>query len=34
MKGIDVSLWQGEIDWKAVKADGVSFAMIKASEGG
>lgn len=34
MKGIDVSLWQGEIDWNAVKADGVSFAMIKASEGG
>ena len=27
--GIDVSEFQGEIDWKAVKADGVDFAMIR-----
>lgn len=32
-KGIDVSLFQGNIDWKKVKADGVDFAMIKASQG-
>ena len=32
-KGIDVSLFQGDIDWKKVKADGVEFAMIKASQG-
>lgn len=30
VKGIDVSRWQGGIDWKAVKEDGVRFAFIKA----
>lgn len=30
IKGIDVSRWQGVIDWNAVKADGVKFAIIKA----
>lgn len=37
LKVIDVSHYQndrGSIDWKAVKADGVSGAFIKASEGG
>ena len=29
IKGIDVSKWQGEIDWKKVRADGVEFAMIR-----
>jgi lysozyme len=32
--GIDVSKYQGNIDWQAVKDAGVSFAFIKASEGG
>ncbi|MGN0166056.1 MAG: GH25 family lysozyme [Lachnospiraceae bacterium] len=27
--GIDVSKWNGEIDWKKVAADGVEFAMIR-----
>lgn len=27
--GIDVSKWQGKIDWKAVKADGIDFAIIR-----
>jgi lysozyme len=27
--GIDVSIWQGKIDWEAVKADGVEFAIIR-----
>lgn len=27
--GIDVSYHQGDIDWEAVKADGVEFAMIR-----
>lgn len=27
--GIDVSKYQGEIDWKKVKADGISFAFIR-----
>ncbi len=31
--GIDVSRWQGEIDWEAVKADGVHFAMLRAGYG-
>jgi GH25 family lysozyme M1 (1,4-beta-N-acetylmuramidase) len=31
--GIDVSHWQGAIDWPTVHATGVSFAYIKASEG-
>lgn len=32
-KGIDVSHWQGDIDWNKVAADGVSFAFLKATEG-
>ncbi len=28
-KGIDVSSWQGEINWGAVKDSGVEFAMIR-----
>lgn len=27
--GIDVSTWQGDIDWKKVKASGINFAMIR-----
>lgn len=27
--GIDVSQWQGEIDWQKVKASGVEFAMLR-----
>ena len=33
MKGIDVSYAQGKIDWESVKAAGVDFVMIKASQG-
>ena len=29
-KGIDVSHWQGHIDWAKVKAAGIQFAIIKA----
>ncbi|MGG3662510.1 GH25 family lysozyme [Bacillus gobiensis] len=32
-KGIDVSHWQGDIDWGKVAADGISFAFLKATEG-
>ena len=28
-KGIDVSGWQGNIDWEKVKASGIEFAMIR-----
>jgi lysozyme len=31
--GIDVSHWQGAIDWAAVRGSGVDFAFIKATEG-
>ena len=34
LPGIDVSHWQGTIDWSAVAADGVEFAFVKATEGG
>jgi lysozyme len=34
VRGIDVSHHQRAIDWKRVAADGVAFAMIKATEGG
>ena len=33
VRGIDVSKWQGEIDWTKVKADGVKFAMIRLGYG-
>jgi lysozyme len=32
--GIDVSKWQGKIDWASVSAAGTQFAFIKATEGG
>jgi lysozyme len=32
--GIDVSRFQGDIDWNAVASSGVKFAWIKATEGG
>ena len=32
--GIDVSKYQGDIDWHRVRASGVGFAFIKATEGG
>lgn len=28
--GIDVSVYQGDIDWKNVKNSGIEFAIIKA----
>ena len=31
--GIDVSKWQGSINWKKVASDGVDFAMIRSSYG-
>lgn len=33
MKGIDVSVHNGAIDWKKVKADGVEFAILRAGYG-
>ena len=31
--GVDVSQWQGTIDWEAAKAAGVQFAMLRAGFG-
>ena len=32
-KGIDVSKWQGAIDWEKVKQDGVDFAILREGYG-
>lgn len=32
-KGIDVSKWQGNIDWKKVKTAGIEFAMLRGGYG-
>lgn len=32
-RGIDVSTYQGDINWAKVKADGIGFAVIKATQG-
>lgn len=32
-QGIDVSKWQGKIDWEKVKKDGVEFAIIREGYG-
>ncbi len=32
-EGIDVSEWQGEIDWEEVKNSGIQIAYIRSSEG-
>jgi lysozyme len=34
IRGVDVSYYQGDIDWQTVRASGVTFAYIKATEGG
>ncbi|MCM1058249.1 MAG: hypothetical protein NC517_11675 [Firmicutes bacterium] len=33
VQGVDVSHYQGEIDWRQMKEQGVDFAFIKATEG-
>jgi lysozyme len=33
LRGVDVSSYQGDIDWEALRRQGVSFAFIKATEG-
>lgn len=32
-KGIDVSHWQGSIEWDRVKGDGIQFTFVKATQG-
>ena len=31
-RGIDVSVWQGKIDWDAVQASGIAYAFVRVSE--
>lgn len=33
IKGVDISEYQGEINWDKIKDQGISFAFIKATEG-
>ena len=33
IQGVDVSHYQGDIDWKVLEEQGISFAYIKATEG-
>ena len=33
VRGVDVSRYQGEIDWKTLSSEDISFAFIKATEG-
>ncbi|WP_418275557.1 GH25 family lysozyme [Isoptericola jiangsuensis] len=33
VRGVDVSRYQGEIDWPVLAAQGVDFAFVKATEG-
>ena len=33
VRGVDVSAYQGQIDWTKAAADGIRFAMIKATQG-
>lgn len=34
VKGIDVSAWQGQIDWKTVAAYGMDFGILRITEAG
>ena len=31
--GIDISVWQGQVDWRLAHANGVNFVFMKATEG-
>ena len=33
VRGVDVSVYQGQIDWNTLAEQGISFAFIKATEG-
>lgn len=33
VRGVDVSYYQGEIDWEVLAEEGINFAIIKATEG-
>ena len=33
LNGVDVSVYQGDVNWNAVKSSGVDFAIVKATQG-
>lgn len=33
LRGVDVSAYQGTVDWTAAQKDGIRFAMVKATQG-
>ena len=33
VEGIDVSHWQGDVDWKTVRESGIDFVFLKSTEG-
>ena len=33
VRGVDVSAYQGSVDWQTLSAQGIDFAFIKATEG-
>lgn len=33
VRGVDVSSYQGKIDWNVIASQGISFAFVKATEG-
>lgn len=33
LQGVDVSAWQGEVDWERVKAAGIDFAILRCGYG-
>ncbi|MBR4257050.1 MAG: lysozyme, partial [Clostridia bacterium] len=33
VRGVDVSHYQGDVDWETLSKQGISFAFIKATEG-
>jgi lysozyme len=34
IQGIDISKYQGDVDWRRVRKEGIRFAYLKVSEGG
>lgn len=33
LQGVDISAWQGEVNWAAVQGDGMTFAFARVSDG-
>lgn len=33
LRGVDISKWQGDVNWNAIAGDGMSFAFVRVSDG-